>query len=288
MSIPILDTHQHLIYPEKYSYGWTRELPALADRAFRYDDYLRAAEGCGITGTIFMETTPDGSHYRDEVRLVQELSRQPGSLIRGMIARAKPEDHDFAFWLDELPRPFVVGIRRILHVEPDGLSQSDTFVAGVKLLGKQNLTFDFCVRANQIPLATRLARKCPGVQFVLDHCGMPGIAGGNLKTWQADVGELASLPNVACKVSGLPTYCTPGQATADAIRPVVQYVIETFGTDRLIWASDWPVLLINSDLRSWVEVTWELLADCDAAMQAKILSGNAARIYGLRASGAAD
>jgi predicted TIM-barrel fold metal-dependent hydrolase len=281
MSISILDTHQHLIYPERFPYSWTNGLPALAGKAFRYEDYLRAVEGCGVAGTIFMETAPDDPHYRGEVAHVLELSRKPGSLIRGMVASGRPEESTFQAWIESLPRPFVVGIRRILHVEPDDLPQREPFISNVKLLERHKLTFDLCVLPRQLPQGTELARKCPGVQFILDHCGIPDVAGNGLDPWRARIREIAALPNVACKLSGVLAYCKPGNATLDAIRPFIDYAIECFGPDRLVWGSDWPVVLLASNVKTWVQITRTLLGDLDPDAQKKILHDNAVRIYGL-------
>ena len=175
--ITILDTHQHLIYAEKYPYSWTAEIPQLAGKAFRYDDYLKAIEGTGVSQTVFMESGVNDPHWREETRSVQELAAAPGSLIKGIIASCRPEaESRFEAYVESVLSPRLVGFRRLLHVEPDELSQSAAFAANLRLLSKHELTFDFCVLARQIPLASMLAGKCPPVQFILDHCGVPDIA----------------------------------------------------------------------------------------------------------------
>ncbi len=88
--IPIFDTHQHLIYPEKHPCSWTGGIPELAGKAFRYDDYLKAVEDAGITKTIFMETATDDPYWQDEIGFVRSLSNKPGSLIKGIIVVAGP------------------------------------------------------------------------------------------------------------------------------------------------------------------------------------------------------
>ena len=115
-------------------------------------------------------------------------------------------------------------------------------------IGRRDLTFDLCYLARQLPIAIELAKKCPNVQLILDHCGVPDIASGELEPWRQHIREIAALPNVACKISGLPTYCKPGQATLDTIKPWVEHCIECFGVDRLVWGGDWPVVVINSTL----------------------------------------
>jgi predicted TIM-barrel fold metal-dependent hydrolase len=278
----MIDTHQHLIYPERYSYSWTAGIPQLAGKAFRYDDYLKAIEETGISRTIFMESGADDPHWREETRFVNTLAGTPGSLITGIIANCRPEvEQVFEGYVESVVSPMLVGFRRILHTEPDELSQRACFSLNLRLLEKYKLTFDLCVLARQLPLATELAAKCPNVQFVLDHCGVPAIASGEISSWRRSIAKIAELPNVACKISGVLAYCSPGQATFKAVRPYVEHCLEQFGWNRVVWGSDWPVCTISSDLRTWVDVTLEIIAAADESNQRKLLHGNAIRIYGL-------
>jgi predicted TIM-barrel fold metal-dependent hydrolase len=277
--IPILDTHQHLIYPDQWKYSWTDEVPALADRAFRYDDYTNLVAGAGVTGTIFMETTPDDPHWRDEAKFVYSLAAQPNSLIKGVIANCRPEDDDFEQYVNSIRHPKLVGLRRILHVVPDDISENPFFAANLQWLGKQNLTFDLCFLARQLPLAIELIKKCPSTQFILDHCGVPDIANNQIDPWRQYITQLATLPNLACKISGLLAYCKPSQATLDTIKPYIHHCIDSFGIDRVLWGSDWPVCTTQSTLPNWLQITRELVAPMTETEQQKMLHDNAMRIY---------
>jgi len=277
--IPILDTHQHLVYPENWPYSWTNDIPALSGKAFRYDDYINLTRGAGVAGTIFMETSPDDPHWRAETKFVYELASKPGSLIKGVIANCRPEDEGFQHYVESIRHQKLVGFRRILHVMPDDLSQKPAFAENVRWLGTQKLTFDLCFLARQLPIAIELARKCPQTQLILDHCGVPDIAGGAINPWRSCIREISRIPNVACKISGVLAYCKPGKATLDAIGPYVDHVIECFGTDRVVWGSDWPVVVINSSLPEWIRMTRELVSRLSESEQWKILHDNAVRIY---------
>lgn len=98
-----------------------------------------------------------------------------------------------------------------------------------------------------------------------------------IEPWLLHITEISRLPNVACKVSGVISYCAPGQVTLEAVRPYVEHCLEQFGWDRVVWGSDWPVCTIMSDLHTWVQVTKQLIAD--EGDQRKLLHGNALRIY---------
>ena len=98
--IPLLDTHQHLIYREKVGYGWTTGIPALAAGDFTLSDYAGLTRDAGIGGTLFMETGVDDADYQAETRFVHGLSKDPGSGVVGIIASIRPESEDgFDAWL---------------------------------------------------------------------------------------------------------------------------------------------------------------------------------------------
>lgn len=280
MSIPIIDTHQHFIYPDKWTYSWTKGIPQLEGKAFRIDDYRREIEGTSISGSIFMETTPDA--WREEAAYVYHLAAQPGSSIAGVIANCHPEEDGFEKYLDSIQSERLVGLRRICHVEHDDFSRQPAFVRNVSSLGRRALTFDLCFLARQLPIARELVEKCPDVQFVLDHCGVPDIAAGKLDPWRDDIRQIALQPNVACKISGVLAYCKPGSATTEAVRPYVEHSIECFGWDRVVWGGDWPVCTMTSTLRQWVAASLEIVSTAAKTDQQKLFHENAIRIYGLR------
>jgi len=280
MTIPILDTHQHLIDPALGLYSWKNGIPQLAAGSFAYADYLCEIEGTGIDGTVFMETTPDA--WSDEAPHVYGLASRPGSLIAGVVANCHPEEKGFERYLDSIQNDKLVGLRRICHVEPDDFSRQARFVENIRRIGDMGLTFDLCFLARQLPIALELAQKCPGVQFILDHCGVPDIAGDAFNPWCDFISGLAAAPNVACKISGVLAYCKPDNATTEAVRPYIEHSIECFGWNRVLWGSDWPVCTLATTLRQWVAASREIVGAASQADQRKFFYENARRIYRLK------
>jgi predicted TIM-barrel fold metal-dependent hydrolase len=183
--------------------------------------------------------------------------------------------------LDECDDLGVIGFRRILHVMPDELSTTATFRKNVRALGDRGKPFDLCMLPKQLGLGAELAQACDNTTIVLNHCGVPDIAGGGLDPWRADVAALAALPNVHCKLSGLLAYCAPGNATKEAMQPYVDHVLEVFGPARLIWGSDWPVVELANGLPDWLSVTQSLLASLSADEAESVGHGNARRLFNL-------
>ena len=271
----LIDTHLHLIYRDWAPYGWTAGAPALATGDFTLED-AQALYGGAVAGSIFMEVGVEDDAYQNEARQVGAMVHD-GRLL-GQIASCRPEvEAGFADWLEECEGLGVVGYRRILHVVPDELSLSETFTANLRRIGAKGRVFDMCFLARQLPLALMLARACPDTQFVLDHCGVPDVAGGAIDPWRADMTALAGLPNVAVKMSGVTAYA--GDRGAAAVAPYLDHILATFGPDRVVWGSDWPVVNLGVGMGDWIAMTRAVLGRLTDSEQAAIAHGNAERIY---------
>ena len=138
-----------------------------------------------------------------------------------------------------------------------------------------------CFLGSQLHIARALAEACPDTALVLDHCGVPDIAGGDFDQWAAALTSLAGLPNVTVKLSGLTAYCAPGTATAQTLRPWVEHVLASFGPERMLWGGDWPVVNLGSGLPRWIDMTRDLLSELSADEQAGIGYRTAQRVYRL-------
>jgi predicted TIM-barrel fold metal-dependent hydrolase len=271
----IIDTHLHLVYLDKFSYPWLNDVPPL-NRQWTAEDYFAEAEGLGIESALHMEVDVDENDIEAETRFMSKVHPN----VVGVVAAGRPEHRTFHRWLETLAdMASVRAVRRILHTMPNELSHTPLFAENLRRLPTYNMGFDLCVRADQImDVGLPLVRKCPEVQFVLDHCGVPDIAGSGLDPWRGHITEISRLPNIACKISGIIAYAGP-KPTAETLKPYVEHVIESFGWDRVVWGSDHPVCTLTANLTKWVGITRELIAGASADEQASLLSENARRIY---------
>ena len=274
----LLDTHQHLILREVANYAWSEKIPGLAGANFTLDDYRDLTAGAQISQTIFMEA--DADDYKAEARHVSKLAARPNSAICGLIASCRPEDNlAFDQWLEESSDLPVVGFRRILHEVSDDMSQSSQFRNNVKKLVGMGKTFDMVFRADQLPIAIEFAQACDKNMLILDHCGVPDIRAGRFEPWRSHIEQLAALPNISCKVSGVLAYCDPQNAGIEAVRPWIEHIFDCFGFDRLVWGSDWPVVNITSSLPDWIEIFTEICSGLTDQEKEAIGYRNAQRIY---------
>lgn len=290
----LVDTHQHLWDLRRFPYSWCAGIPAL-NRSFLLSDYVAALDASAsaplaarpaVTKTVFMECDVDEPHGLAEAQHIQTLSDSLAEtsghpLIHGIVATGRPERDGFRAHLEQLSRlPKLRGLRRILHTQPDELSQQPRFVENLRLLPEFGLTFDLCVLARQLPLARALIAQLPEVTFILDHCGAPDVKGRAFDPWREDLRAIAALPNVSCKISGIVAYAAPDWTTADLQR-WFDHVITCFGWDRVVWGGDWPVCLLGAPLARWIDTTAALATSAGATdiQRAKLYHLNAERLY---------
>jgi len=287
MQIPmqIIDTHQHLWDLEQFPYSWTSRRPAL-NRSFKLNDYYEATRDLALTKSVHVEADIDEDFMLRETLHVLSLAKSGDNPIAGVVAVARPEYDDFHEYINRIAgHRLLKGVRRILHTEPDELSTTTTFVENVKSLEDYGLTFDICVLARQLPQAADLVKQCPNVNFILDHCGNPNLRSDaeekEFEQWRECLQEIAGLPNVACKVSGIVVNTGLTSPSAETLRPAVEHVIACFGWDRVMFGSDWPVCTLAASLKQWVETLSLLTQGSGEENRRKLFYDNAMRVYQL-------
>jgi predicted TIM-barrel fold metal-dependent hydrolase len=218
----------------------------------------------------------------DETNHVLRIADQPNNPVAGVVASARPEKEGFRAYIETIAgHPKLKGIRRILHTQPDELAQGKLFIENVQSLAGYGLSFDICVLARQLPIAINLVSKCPDVNFILDHCGVPEVNGKILDPWREHILQISKMSNATCKISGLVAYADPATWTAEDLRPYAEHVVESFGWDRVMFGSDWPVCTLAASYKRWVDALLSLTATAGDANQRKLFHDNAIRVYRL-------
>jgi L-fuconolactonase len=176
----------------------------------------------------------------------------------------------------------LVGIRHLVHDEADpGWLSRPEVKRGLRAVADAGLVYDLLVRSRELPSALAAVDAVDGGRFVLDHGAKPEIATGGAQPWSDLVADLARRPNVVCKLSGLVTEAGPAW-TLEQIAPYVDHLLDTFGPDRLLFGSDWPVCTVRAGYADVVELARSLLAErLSADERAKVMWANAQETYGL-------
>jgi L-fuconolactonase len=281
-NFPIIDAHVHLYDVDKLSYPWLANVPRI-NRSYGLADLDAARGPVELEAIVFAEVWIGPGLHLDEAAWVQSLA-DGDPRLQGIIAHA-PLEKGAAVEADlEALRAnrCLRGIRRLIEIEMDPrFCLEPGFIEGLKLLPRYGLPFDICVKHWQLAFGLELARRCPEVTFVLDHIGKPGIKHGMWEPWKSQISELAALPNVWCKVSGVITEADHAAWTREQVKPYVQHVIDSFGFDRVLYGSDWTVSELTHDYPTWVAILDELLAGTSESEQRRFWVENARKVYQL-------
>ena len=279
---PIVDTHLHLWDPKKLRYAWLDGNPVL-DQAYLLDRYDAATEGLGIEAMVFLQCEVDTAQYQDEADWVAGLAKVDPR-IQGLVAWAPLEKgRAVAADLERLARHDILrGIRRIIQFEDDvDFCLRPDFIEGVRTLRDFDLSFDICVDQRTMANALKFAAQVPEVPMILDHIGKPRIQAGEMEPWTRQMRELAAMPHVVCKISGVATEADHANWTDDQLKRYVDVAIDAFGFDRVMFGGDWPVAVQAIEYRRWVSILDNILASATDAERQKFWHDNAVRFYRL-------
>ncbi len=279
MSFSFIDTHVHFWDRGTLPYPWLDEVPSIAGRHTPRELQAEAGESFPEK-IVFVEC---GAPWLDEVQWVERLAANEPR-IAGIVAKCMVnEGAATEAKLAELKRhPLVRGVRHMMQHEPDAdFCARPEFIAGVQAVGAAGLSFDLCCFHHQMAAVVRLVRACPGTRFILDHFGKPGIRARLLDPWREHLRELAALPNVDCKLSGLITEADHAAWQPADLKPYVDHVLATFGSGRLLFGGDWPVAKLAGAYPRWLDTARRLVSHLPTAEQDAIFRRNALRVYRL-------
>jgi predicted TIM-barrel fold metal-dependent hydrolase len=279
--VEVLDAHHHLWDTGRLRYALFDELPAL-NRPFTLDTFQAIAARNGVSASICVEAASAGADGFAEARWLLEQSRT--GLVGGIVVWAPIERPDLAAYLDrlrEIDDGRIVGIRRSFEFEDPDFARRDEVVAGVEEVARRGLVCDLVFFHPALPAAIDLVRACPDARFVLDHLGKPPIRDGVRAPWSEHIAELASHPNVVCKISGLMTEAGDTRWRAEDLVPYIDHAIGCFGWDRVLFGSDWPVCELAGTYRRWLGVVSGAVRDASAEQKQALFVDNARRTYHL-------
>ncbi len=300
---PILDAHMHLWDLSLGKHPWLcgKTIPfrygdyAAIRRDFGVADYRRATAGFDVSGTVYVEAEWDPADPLGETRWVHDVAAREG-LPSAMVAQAWLDRDDVEELLAaQAAFPLVRGIRhkpkaapapdRVERGVPGSLS-CPRFARGFSRLARYGLSFDLQVPWWHLAEAAELFARHPEVPVVLNHTGLPadrspeGIAG-----WRAAMARLAQLPQVVVKISGLGLPGRPWTVADNG--PLVRTVLELFGVERCLFASNWPVDTLCADFRTIFAGFLEITRELSAEERRKLFFENACRVYRIDPEGLA-
>jgi L-fuconolactonase len=275
-----IDAHHHVWTLSRGDYGWLQPTPALKPihRDFTLTDLRPLLASAQIEATVLVQAAPTAA----ETHFLLAVARESGGLVRGVVGWADLAAADSVATLERFARePLLKSIRPMLQdlPDPDWIARAEVRPA-LDALPQLGLRFDALVKPRELKALLRTLERHPDLDVVIDHCAKPDIEGGGWQPWADDLGALAHHTRAHCKLSGLVTEAGRGW-TIDVLRRYIAHVLECFGSERVLWGSDWPVVTLAASYEEWTRATDALLAALPLADVAAIRGGNARRFYRL-------
>ena len=294
--LPIIDCHQHLWDLTRFKLPWITPGTLMA-KNYVEEDYLKQAEGLNVVKAVYMEVDVAADQKTKEANYIIDICKSGKYPTCGAVIGGRPGEEGFEKYIRQFEdSPFVKGVRQVLHSDSAGKAMclEKQFVNSVQLLGELGMCFDLCMRAAEIPDGAKLCDACPDTRFILDHCGNGDVTAfhkskltGDAKpehepeAWKKDIADLAKRKNVICKISGIIARLPKGWP-AETLAPLVNHCLDSFGPDRVIFGSDWPVCLTGASYKEWVVGLKQIIASRPLEEQKKLLHDNAVKFYGLK------
>lgn len=270
-----IDSHQHFWRIARGDYGWLTPALGPIHRDFMPADLAPLIAACGIGETILVQAAPT---LAETEFLLDIAARTPS--VAGVVGWVDFESPDAIAEIVRLAKnPKLVGLRPMIHdIADERWMLRPAFERVFGTISAQGLVFDALVRPPHLPYLDALAVRHPDLTIVIDHGAKPLIAAGIREPWARDMSRLAMHPNVSCKLSGLVTEAGQGWDEA-RLWPFMDLVADVFGTRRLLFGSDWPVLNLAGTYGQWFDIVTSFVGNRADLDEAAVFGGNAERIY---------
>ena len=271
----MIDAHQHFWRLARGDYGWLTPALAPIHRDFGPDDLAPLLARHGIGRTILVQAAPTLA----ETAFLLDIARTT-PFVAGVVGWVDFEAPDAPDVVARLARDSqLVGLRPMVQdIADDDWLARPSHAPVFEAMVAHGLVFDALVLPRHLPRLARVLERHPGLAVVIDHGAKPRIREGAIAPWRADMARIATHPQAHCKLSGLVTEA-PANAGLGVLAPYVDAMLDTFGPQRVLWGSDWPVVELAGGYDRWRAIALAALAGLVPGARADVLGGAAARVY---------
>lgn len=275
----MIDAHQHFWDLSRGDYAWPNADVAAIFRDFGPDELVSDLHNTEIRQTILIQATDTVAETEYMLQLAQDFTAV--AAVVGWVDLSAP---DAISTIDRLrANPLLKGLRPMLqNIEDTDWILRPEVQPALAHMEKVGLCFDALIQPRHLPTLLQVAKKYENLSIVIDHIAKPRMGSGILPAtaWSSGMQDLAALNNVYCKLSGMMTEIGPLWQQQD-LEPFADQVIEAFGADRILWGSDWPVVNLAGDYKSWLESARGLTQQLSEAERDNIFGGSARNFYGI-------
>lgn len=273
----IIDSHQHFWEYNPVRDSWIDDTMKVIRKDFLPKDLKPILVNNDIDGCI---TVQADQSEKETLFLLQCADENP--FIKGVVGwvdlqAANIEDR-LAYFSQN---PYLKGIRHIIQVEKKDFMNSFDFQNGISKLQKFGLTYDILIHQSQLLETIELVKKFPEQIFVLDHIGKPEISKGVSEKWQKEIKILAGFENTYCKLSGMVTETENFNWKKKDFHPFIETILSAFGTERVIFGSDWPVCTLAASYEQTLGIVQDYMGQLLFTEKQNIMGLNAQKVYNL-------
>ena len=273
----VLDSHVHFWKYNKADFPWIDRNMKILQKDYLPTEFEATLKRNNVDGCIAVQAAT----AEVETRFLAELANSH-PFIKGVVGWTDFKSNDIHTRLTELKQyPAIVGMRHIVQSEPDDFLYDEKFRAGIALLKEFGYTYDILIYPRQLQAAVDFVRAFPEQLFIIDHCAKPDIKKREIDIWRKGITDLAMFPNVSCKLSGLITEAGWKEWSPADFYPYFDVVFESFGTDRLMFGSDWPVMLLSGIYVQWKSLLEKYMDRFLPEEKEAVFGLTAQRIYGV-------
>lgn len=281
-TIAAIDAHHHVWHPKKGDYSWMTDAHEPITRVFTTDDLAPELAAASVSHSVLVQTWSSVAETEGFLDIAAKVPFVLG--VVGWIDMTAPDPGAALDSLVASPNGSLLkGIRHQVHDEsdPDWLRRNDVMQAFAEI-DRRGLTYDLLIRSREIPAALEIVQAFPTLRFVVDHMAKPAVASDGMAPWmQAMEGFTDHQDHVWCKVSGLVTEDDWASRDDDRLVPYIETVLSIFGSQRVMYGSDWPVCLLAGSYGRTLSMLRAMLADLPEEAQRSVLRQNAIDAYRL-------
>jgi L-fuconolactonase len=276
----IIDSHQHFWHYDAARDSWITDEMSVLKREFLPADLQQEFAANGVEGCVSVQA----AQSEEETLFLLEQAEKH-SFVKGVVGWCDLRADNLPARLEYFSQfEKLCGFRHVVQSEPeDDFLLREDFLRGIALLKNFNFTYDILIYPKQLPAAIQFVEKFPEQAFVLDHIAKPFIKAKVLEPWAAQIRELAQHKNLYCKVSGMVTEADWSNWQTDDFKAYLDVIFEAFGTDRIMYGSDWPVCLIAARYEQVKGILVDYTGNFSSSEREKIFSLNARHFYKLKA-----
>ena len=270
-----IDAHQHFWSLARGDYGWLTPALGVIHRDFGPADLAPLLAAHRITSTILVQAAPTQA---ETTYLLDIAAKTP--FVAGVVGWTDFDAPDVAERIATLAADrLLVGLRPMVQdIADDNWLMHPALAPAFEAMTAHGLVFDALLKPRHIPAMLTVLERHPDLACVIDHGAKPDLVSGDLAAWRDGMSALAAHPGLTCKLSGLVTEAGPDW-TLERLRPVVEHLLASFGPERLIFGSDWPVVTLRTSYAQWFEAAETLLAGLTEAQRAAVFGGTAQKLY---------